>query len=145
MPDRTFDQLVKGYSPGVQSLAREARDLILDLMGADAQESIDRSGPYAFYSYAAPRLGGPRSGQAGYKGLVCSLILSKTGVKLGLSHGATLDDPHKLLQGAGKVHKHIALKTPADLTKPGLRALVKSAIKAWQARSRGQAPPPARN
>ena len=120
----TFGQLAKRYPPTVQSLARDARELILDLMGGDAQETIDSSGPYAFYGYAP-----------GYKGLVCSLILSKTGVKLGIANAATLADPLKLLEGAGKVHKHIPLETPADLKKPGLTPLLKSAIRAWQARN----------
>ncbi len=128
MPKRTFEQLITTYSPAVQRLARQARGLILDMMGGDAEETIDTAGPYAFYSYAP-----------GYKGLVCSLILSKTGVKLGLSHGASLDDPNTLLEGAGKVHKHIPLKSSADLKKPPVKALVKSAIRAWQSRSRGQA------
>jgi Domain of unknown function (DU1801) len=122
MPTRSFEQLIEAYSPGVQSLARETREQILDLMGGDAEESIDTSGPYAFYGYAP-----------GYKGLVCSVILSKTGVKLGLSHGAALDDPHKLLEGAGKVHKHIPLKSSADLKRPPVKALVKAAIKRWHA------------
>ena len=122
MPLRTFEQLVRTYPPAVQDLSHEARSFVLDLMGGDAMESIDQSGPYAFYSYAP-----------GYKGLVCSLILSKTGVKLGLSHGASLDDPHKLLEGAGKVHKHIPLKSSADLKKPPVKALVKAAIKRWNA------------
>jgi hypothetical protein len=124
MPKRTFEQLIATYSPAVQRLARQARGLILDVMGGDAEETIDTAGPYAFYSYAP-----------GYKGLVCSLILSKTGVKLGLSHGASLDDPGKLLEGAGKVHKHIPLETPADLKKSGVRPLVRSAIKAWHERN----------
>src|SRR5262245_25443517 len=121
---RNFAQLIETYPPAVQRLTRDARELILDLMGDDAQETIDSSGPYAFYGYAA-----------GYKGLVCSLILSKTGVKLGLANGAALADPQKLLQGAGKVHKHIPLKTSADLKKPGLRPLVRSAIGAWHQRN----------
>ena len=120
----TFARLIKPYPAAVQSLARDARELILDLMGGDARETIDSSGPYAFYGYAS-----------GYKGLVCSLILSKNGVKLGIANAAALADPQKLLQGAGRVHKHIPLKSSADLKKPGLRPLVKSAIGAWQARN----------
>ncbi len=135
MPKRTFEQLITTYSPAVQSLARQARELILDMMGGDTEETIDTAGPYAFYGYAPLDSRGRPRAKPGYKGLVCSLILSKTGVKLGLSHGASLDDPNKLLEGAGKVHKHIPLKTPADLKKSGLKPLVKSAIRAWQERN----------
>ena len=123
MPERTFEGLVATYPPAVQDLARQARGFILEAMGGDAQESIDASGPYAFYGFAP-----------GYKGLVCSLILSKKGVKLGIANAATLDDPQKLLQGAGKVHRHIPLETSADLRISGVKALVKSAIKAWHGR-----------
>ena len=129
---RTFDALSKPYPPHIQALAHQARDFVLDLMAdrspslgaGDVIETIDGSGPYAFYGYAP-----------GYKGLVCSLILSKTEVKLGLSHGASLDDPRSLLKGAGKVHRHIPLKTSADLKKAGVKALVKAAIKQWRART----------
>jgi hypothetical protein len=69
--------------------------------------------------------------------MVCTLILSQKGVKLGLARGAELDDPHGLLEGAGKVHKHIAFKTPADLSQPGVSALIKATYRAWQARRPG--------
>jgi hypothetical protein len=49
---RTFDGLVKTYPPDVQELTRRARAFVLDLMGNAAQESVDASGPYVFYSYA---------------------------------------------------------------------------------------------
>jgi hypothetical protein len=134
MPERSFDQLIKTYPPQVQALARETRELILDLMGDDAQESIDTSGPYAFYGYAPLDSQGLARDKPGYRGLVCSVILSKTGVKLGLSHGATLEDPDQLLEGAGKVHKHIPLKSSADLKKPPVQAIVKAAIKRFKTR-----------
>jgi hypothetical protein len=60
----------------------------------------------------------------GYKGTVCTLILSKTGIKLGLIGGATLPDPEGLLAGSGKVHRHVQLSAPEDLRRPGLKQLV---------------------
>jgi hypothetical protein len=57
-------------------------------------------------------------------------------VKLGLVGGA-LSDPHGLLEGRGKVHRYIALKTAADLDKAGVRQLVQAARAAWQARTTG--------
>ena len=44
----------------------------------------------------------------GSKGTVCALILSKTGVKIGLFRGSELPDPKGLLRGSGKVHRHVA-------------------------------------
>jgi len=46
----------------------------------------------------------------GYKGPVCTLILSKTGVKLGLPYAAALSDPDGLLEGTGKVHRFVQLR-----------------------------------
>jgi hypothetical protein len=63
----------------------------------------------------------------GYRGVVCTLILSKTGVKLGIAGGASLADPHKLLRGAGKVHRHVPLKAIEDLRQPGVKELVAAA------------------
>ena len=72
----------------------------------------------------------------GYKGTVCALILSKTGVKIGLFRGSELPDPKGLLRGSGKVHRHVALETLADLKQPGLKPLLKAALAAWKARNK---------
>jgi len=124
MAGRTFDELVTKYPARVQALARSARGLILELLpGAD--QAVDSSGPYVGYGY------GP-----GYTGTICTLILSKQGVKLGLVRGADLADPRRLLAGSGKVHKYVALDAPADLRQPGLRPLIRSAVAAWRDRDR---------
>ena len=51
----------------------------------------------------------------GCKGLVCTLILSRKGVKLGIVRGSELPDPKQLLEGSGKVHRFVQLNAPADL------------------------------
>ena len=70
----------------------------------------------------------------GYKDTVCAIVPSKKGVKLGLAHGASLQDPHKLLAGAGKVHKHIAFDSIADVKRASVKAMLKSCYKAWKIR-----------
>ena len=118
-----FEEKVARYSPEVRSLARETRALVLELL-PEAEETVDASSPVVGYGY------GP-----GYKGLICSLILSRGGVKMGLTGGAALPDPKGLLQGAGKVHRYIPIETPSDLRKPGLRQLVGAAAAAWRERN----------
>ena len=66
--------------------------------------------------------------------MVCILILSQKGVKLGLVRGGDLPDRRGLLQGSGKVHQSLPLKTPADLRQPGVSAPIAATHKAWQAR-----------
>jgi hypothetical protein len=67
--------------------------------------------------------------------MVCTLILGKSGVKIGLVRGSELDDPHGLLGGRGNVHRHIELKAPADLRRPGVSDLPAATDAARQART----------
>src|SRR5436190_23734344 len=88
-----------------------------------SEETLDESAKVIGYGY------GP-----GYKGLVCTLIPSKTGAKIGIARGAALPDPKHLMQGKGKVHRHVPLRTPADLKQPDLMPLLKEALTAWKKR-----------
>jgi hypothetical protein len=72
----------------------------------------------------------------GYSGLVCTIIPSKKGVKLGVVYGARLPDPHGLLEGSGKQHRYVAFTEPADLEKAGLKDLLSAAVTAWKERSK---------
>jgi hypothetical protein len=119
---RTFEQLLAAYPPGVQTLARQTRALVLQLL-PDVEQTVDAKGPYVCYGR------GP-----GYKGIVCTISVNKTGVKLALAHGATLPDPTGLLEGAGKVHRHVVVTTADDLRQPGLEPLVRATDRAWQKR-----------
>ena len=86
-------------------------------------ETVDRSSPLVGYGF------GP-----GYKGLVCTLILAKNGVKVGINQGARLDDPDGVLEGTGKLHRYIQLRVPADLRRPAVRRMLKAADQAGKAR-----------
>jgi len=101
-----------------------ARDLLAEALPG-ATETLDGSAKLLAYGY------GP-----GYKGLVCTLLLSQTGVKLGISRGSKLPDPKQLMQGSGKVHRHVQLRTTADLKQPGLKPLLKAALAAWKKRNK---------
>jgi hypothetical protein len=125
MPRRnSIDTFLADYPPEVRVLTRAARAFLAETLPGSA-EALDESARVIGYSY------GP-----GYKGLVCTLILSRTGVKLGVVRGSELPDPKHLLDGSGKVHRHVPLKSPADLKRPGLKALIRAAHKAWKARVR---------
>ncbi len=66
---------------------------------------------------------------------MCTLILSRTGIKLGIVRGSELPDPKQLMKSSGKVHRHVELRTVADLRRAGLKPLLKAALAAWQARN----------
>jgi hypothetical protein len=56
-------------------------------------------------------------------------------VKLGIVRGSELPDPKRLMQGSGKVHRYVQLRSIADLKQPGLRPLLKAGLAAWRKRS----------
>jgi hypothetical protein len=90
---RTLKELLAKYPEDVQKLALQTRKLIRQQV-RKAMETVDNSAPVVGYG------DGP-----GYKDTICTMILSKSGVKLGLVRGATLPDPDKLMEGSGKVHR----------------------------------------
>ncbi len=110
------------YPPSVAELARDLRAFVRTEI-PDAREELDSAGKVVGYSF------GP-----GYNGLLCTIIPSKTGVKLGLVGGAELANPRGLLEGSGKRHRYVAFAKPADLERSGLRELIHSAVEAWRRR-----------
>ena len=119
---RTVDKLLTSYPADVQALASAAR-LLLSKWLPRVEERVDSSAPVIGYGYGR-----------GYRGTVCTLILSKSGVKLGLVRGAELADPRGLLEGSGKVHRYIQLRAVADLQRAGVRQLVEAGYAAWRHR-----------
>jgi hypothetical protein len=59
---------------------------------------------------------------------IVSLAANAKGVGLSFNHGATLPDPAKILQGAGKQNRFIRLPNAAALAKPEVEALLRAAI-----------------
>jgi len=76
----------------------------------------------------------------GYKHLVCTLILSRKGVKLGFYRGAALPDPQGLLGGSGKVHRYVEIVSSEAAEDPRLEELIRAAAAAWRARQQPAAP-----
>jgi hypothetical protein len=112
------------YPESVCEIATGLRKLIRATLPG-ANEMLDRPGHVVGYGFGA-----------GYKELICTIILSKSGVKLGIVNGATLPDPKGLLEGAGKRHKYVVLSAPSDLRRPGLAPLLESAATAVAARGK---------
>jgi hypothetical protein len=118
-----LEALLQPYPAEVRTLARAARRWVrLSVPGLD--ETVDAKARLLGYGYGS-----------GYRGMVCTLILSKGGVKLGLFRGAELPDPTGLLEGSGKVHRHVPLVDAADLRRPGLKPLLRAAARAARART----------
>ena len=115
-----WEQLLDAYPSGVQEIALKARQLIFSNIPT-VVETVDKKARVIGYSLGK-----------GYAGLICTIILSKTGVKLGLVGGASLPDPERLLEGSGKVHRYVRLAKPTDVAKPGVKSLLAGGVAAWK-------------
>jgi hypothetical protein len=118
-----------GYAANVAELAASVRERIRQTI-PEAVETLDVSGSVVGYAI------GP-----GYKGLVCTIIPSRTGVKLGVVGSVGFDDPEHLLEGTGKRHRYLQFNTPSDLDRRGIAELLRTAASAAQERVRSARPP----
>ena len=71
----------------------------------------------------------------GYTDLICTIILSKNGVKLGIVGSAAFPDPDGLLEGKGKRHRYVVIDKAADLKRPGVKALLERGVAEWKKKS----------
>jgi hypothetical protein len=118
----TIDQLLLSYSEEVQLLAESTRQLIQSVLpGINEEADL----PAKLFAYGF----GP-----GYKHTICTIILSKKGIKLGFYKGTGLPDPKKLLEGTGKVHKYIQINNEKNIKDPAVKTLLKEAEKAYRKR-----------
>ena len=127
MTQLTVDEFLSGYAAPVQQIARRARTSLLKTVPG-CEEVLDAGAKVIGYGY------GP-----GYSDTVCVLILSKSGVKLGLPEGASFPDPGNLLQGSGRRHRYVPLTTPQVIQTPGVRALIATALDAYRDRRKSRA------
>jgi hypothetical protein len=73
----------------------------------------------------------------GYKDLVFVISPQKEHVNLGIARGAELKPASRLLQGSGKVHRHVKIRTREGLADPELKRLMKRALSAARKRRDG--------
>lgn len=58
----------------------------------------------------------------------CMLPIYTNHLNLGFNKGALINDPHKLLTGAGNLIRHIPVDIPADYRNKKVKDLIKSAV-----------------
>jgi hypothetical protein len=114
--------LLLPFAPEIRDLALAARSFVLQEIHG-ITEQVDVKARIIGYAY------GPR-----YIDMVCMIMPTKAGVNLGIAYAMELPDPKKLLEGTGKVHRHVKLKSSADLQNSALKALLHAANDAAIAR-----------
>ncbi len=118
-----LNTLFSKYSNEISSLGYEARKYVLSKL-KNIEEIVDLPANMVAYGY------GP-----GYNDMICTIIASKKGMKIGFYKGSEFPDPENILTGSGKVHKYAEIRSLEDLNKPGLSELFEEAVSAYKKRS----------
>jgi hypothetical protein len=115
--------LLDTLPPSTRALTLAVREVVLASL-PDVAEVPDVKARVIGYGYGVA-----------YKDMIATIILSKSGVKIGLVRGASLPDPAGLLEGAGKVHRHVAFADISQVSRPGVKSLLHASLAAWRKRS----------
>ena len=90
----------------------------------DVTEQVDVAAKMIVYCY----------GQK-YAELICTIIPSKKGLKLGFNRGKDLPDPDRLLEGTGKISRYVEIKSAGQIQSPALKKLIENALAAYRQRT----------
>ena len=112
----TFQELIQEHSPEIQELALQAQALVVELHPEARQEIETSWGGYLLLKQ--PIKGG---------NTVCYVSAHKKHVSLGFAQGAELPDPDGILEGKGKLQRHLKLKRLEDLQRPAVADLIRAA------------------
>ena len=118
-PPAVLVKFLKPYDREIRDLALKLRALVLKEM-APCYENI-------YDAYSAVAIGYGTSDRLSDG--VFHIAVYSHHVNLGFNDGASLDDPKGILQGSGKVIRHITMKASEDLERPELRAYIRRARK----------------
>ncbi len=104
------------YADEVAARAQSLREIIFASL-PDVIEQLDLKAKMVGYCY----------GQK-YSELICVIIPSKKGLKLGFNRGVSLSDTNGLLQGTGKISRYVDIKSQDQINSPDLKALLTQAL-----------------
>jgi hypothetical protein len=111
------------YSPEVVGLALALRASLLKQL-PDIIEQLDLPAKMVAYCY----------GQK-YAEMICVIIPSKKGLKLGFYKGTELPDPAGMLEGTGKISRYVQIKSKEQIDSPALKDLLSAAMDAYRKRT----------
>src|SRR5436190_24266072 len=114
--DKNIEVFLSQYDKQIFSNAWKLRGVILANL-PDITEQLDISARMIAYCY----------GQK-YSELICTVIPSKKGLKLGFNKGVDLPDPRNLLKGTGKISRYIEIFSEEEIKSPALKKLLADAL-----------------
>lgn len=122
MMDAAIDDFLAGYGEEIFTRALRLRGVLLEQL-PDITEQLDLSSRMIYYCY----------GQK-YSELICVIIPSKKGLKLGFNRGVELPDPSGLLEGTGKISRYVVIRSEADAEREEVKALISAGLGLYRER-----------
>lgn len=115
-PPKELLDLLKPYDRGIQELTLALRQLVLEELAPCCE--------YIVEVYIVSLLYGPTHRM---KDGICYIGVIRDHVNLGFIRGSELADPQRILEGTGKLMRHIKIRTMTDLLRPAIRAYLQEA------------------
>jgi hypothetical protein len=120
--NKKIDEFLSTYSEDVFINALKLRKVLFATLPG-IFEQIDIPAKMIAYCY----------GQK-YSEMICTIIPSKKGLKLGFYKGVDLPDPDNLLKGIGKLSRYIDIRSDEQIGSPALKKLIENALAAYKQR-----------
>lgn len=118
--EKNIDDFLSNYSDEVFTSALKLREIILATLPG-ITEQLDLPARMIAYCY----------GQK-YAELICVIIPSKKGLKLGFNRGSKLPDPDHLLEGSGKISRYVVIQSEKDIRPAAIKRLLVNALKLYK-------------
>ena len=115
-PSEQVLDFLSGYDSSVGGLALVLRKIVLEEV-PDAVEKVYRNHPSAVWYGSGEKM----------QEMFCYIARAKDHVNLGFCRGATLPDPDRLLEGTGKVMRHVKFWNEPDVNRPFVRRYIREA------------------
>jgi hypothetical protein len=114
--DSVFTEMTQGSPAAIRDLAIASRSLIYDVLPQTVEVVWPRQGTAGYGT-------GPKKASEQF----CWVTPYTQHVALGFYYGAELPDPEGILEGAGRLMRHVKIRGPEDLDTPALRTLIQIA------------------
>ncbi len=113
MASQNVNDFFARYDEKVFGNALQLRNIILTVL-PDVTEQLDLPAKMVAYSY------GNR-----YVDMICTIIPSKKGIKLGFYKGTELPDPARILEGTGKISRYVNITSEKQIDSAAVKELLK--------------------
>jgi hypothetical protein len=120
--DKKVEDFLFTYSNDVYNNALQLRSLIISTL-SNVIEQLDIPAKMVAYCYGRK-----------YAEMICTIIPSKKGLKLGFYKGMEMHDPYQLLKGTGKLSRYVEIKSEEQINFTAIKQLLETALAAYKQR-----------